>query len=73
MTPPCSLELISHDTVFFSHNKTVSVGLSAETISRTEIAALPACEDKLAIIQEPFQLFFNRLAQILVALQILLG
>ena len=70
MTPPCSLELISHDIVFFFHNKTAS---AAETISRTEIAVLPACEDKLAIIQELFQLFFNRLAQILVALQILLG
>jgi hypothetical protein len=33
---PCSLELISHGTVFFSHNKIASAGLSAgETISRT--------------------------------------
>jgi hypothetical protein len=34
---PCSLELlISHDTMFFSHNKTVSADLSTvETISRT--------------------------------------
>jgi len=31
-----SARLISHDTVFFSHNKTASSGLSAaETISRT--------------------------------------
>jgi len=34
----CSLELISHDTVFSSYNKTTSAGLSAaETISRTAI------------------------------------
>jgi hypothetical protein len=33
---PCSLELISHGTIFFSHNKTVLAGLSAaETIQRT--------------------------------------
>jgi hypothetical protein len=33
---PCSLELISHGTLFFSHNKIASVGLSAaETISQT--------------------------------------
>jgi hypothetical protein len=32
----CSLELISSDTAFFSHNKTTLVGLSvAETIIRT--------------------------------------
>jgi hypothetical protein len=32
---PCSLELISHITMFFSHNKSDLVGLSAtETISR---------------------------------------
>jgi hypothetical protein len=32
---PCSLELINPDTIFFSHNKTASAGLStAETISR---------------------------------------
>jgi hypothetical protein len=31
-----STRLISHGTVFFSHNKTTSVGLSAaETISQT--------------------------------------
>jgi hypothetical protein len=35
---PCSLELfISYGTIFFSHNKTVSVSLSAaKTINRTD-------------------------------------
>jgi len=31
----CSLELISHGTIFFSHSKSASAGLSAaETISQ---------------------------------------
>jgi len=35
MAKVTSFELISHDTVFFSHHKTTSVGLSAaKTISR---------------------------------------
>jgi len=28
MPAPCSLELISHDIMFFSHNKTTSAGFS---------------------------------------------
>ena len=36
MAKVTSFELISHDIVFFSHNKTASAGLSAaKTISRT--------------------------------------
>jgi hypothetical protein len=40
---PCSLELLtSHGTVFFSHNKTISIGLSAvKTISRTAKGCFP--------------------------------
>jgi hypothetical protein len=35
---PCSFELISHGTVFFSHNKITLVGLSAiKTISPTAL------------------------------------
>jgi len=46
MAKVTSFELISHDTVFFSHNKTTSVGLSAaKTISRTayEVGAPILC------------------------------
>jgi hypothetical protein len=36
-----SARLINHDTVFFSHNKTASAGLSvAKTISRTASRSL---------------------------------
>jgi hypothetical protein len=31
----CSLELLSYGTIFFSHNKTASASLAAETIQRT--------------------------------------
>ena len=46
MAKVTSFELISHDTVFFSHNKTASAGLSAaKTISRTayEVGAPILC------------------------------
>ena len=46
MAKVTSFELISHDTMFFSHNKTTLVGLSAaKTISRTayEVGAPILC------------------------------
>jgi hypothetical protein len=42
MLKPCLLELLSHGTIFFSHNKIASAGLSAaKTIRRTSSEVIP--------------------------------